>query len=158
MQVNLLEVNVVLHSRETAIINGSFSTPGLSGEAEVRIFDPIRKYSLGPNTNVSKKGNQLFRGRSEVTASQYNSAFIVPDDIISGNKGLCVSYIWDEATKKDYTNYYFPLDLVIKQWMLIILILLKLIFILVIKIFGLVIQSGRILPYTLISMIPMVST
>lgn len=109
MQVNLLEDNVVLHSRETAIINGSFSTPGLSGEAEVRIFDPIRKYSLGPNTNVSKKGNQLFRGRSEVTASQYNSAFIVPDDIISGNKGLCVSYIWDEATKKDYTNYYFPL-------------------------------------------------
>lgn len=109
MQISSSEQKVVLHSRETTIVNGSFTGSGLSGETEIKVFDPKRSYSLGPQTTVTKRGNQLFRGSSEVTSSQYESSFIVPDDIVSGTNGLCVSYFWDSTAKKDYTNYFSPL-------------------------------------------------
>ena len=101
----------ILHSRETSVIYGSFANPQLSGVAEIKAFDSKRYYSLGPNTNVSKMGNQFFRGSSEVSSAHYNSSFIVPDDIISGSTGLIVSYIWDEDGKQDYSNFYYPLQL-----------------------------------------------
>ncbi|HNX03058.1 MAG TPA: type IX secretion system sortase PorU [Candidatus Cloacimonas sp.] len=111
MQVSSITDNGIVHSRETVAIEGSFTTEGLSGETEIKVFDSKRRYSLGPGTNVTKMGNQLFRGKSSVSASQYSSSFIVPDDVNSGADGFIVSYIWDENNKKDYTNFYSPLQL-----------------------------------------------
>ena len=101
----------ILHSRETAVIYGSFANSNLSGITEIKTFDSKRAYSLGPATNVTKMGNQFYRGSSEVSSSHYNSSFIVPDDIIGGSTGLIVAYLWDETGKKDYSNYYYPLQL-----------------------------------------------
>jgi len=111
MQVTGANKKGVLHSRETALINGSFINEGLSGETEIKAYGTRKSYSLGPNTTVSHSGPQLFRGRADVSASTYDAGFIVPDDIISGNSGLVVSYIWDATAKKDYSNYYYPLSL-----------------------------------------------
>lgn len=98
----------ILHSRDTASISGSFMADGLSGEASVRVFDTRKRYSLGPQTTVSHRGSQLFRGSAEVLGSEFTSGFVVPDDIRSGNSGLAVAYLWDEATKKDYSSYFYP--------------------------------------------------
>jgi hypothetical protein len=111
MQVTGQDSKAILHSRETAIIDGTFSVPQLSGEAEVKVFGTDKSYYLGPGTLVSHRGNQLYRGSSEVNSSAYSAGFVVPDDVISGNDGLAVSYIWDSNTGKDYTNYYAPLQL-----------------------------------------------
>jgi len=111
MQITGANKKGVLHSRETALIEGSFSNQGLSGETEIKAFSTRNSYSLGPSTTVSHSGPQLFKGKSDVLNSQYNAGFIVPDDISNGNSGLVVSYFWDAAAKKDYTNYYYPLSL-----------------------------------------------
>jgi hypothetical protein len=104
------EGKAILQARETAKIEGTFSNPQYNGETEIKVFGTDVPYYLGSGTLVSHRGNQLFRGSSDVQASAYSSGFIVPDDIVSGNKGLAVSYIWDAAAKKDYTNYNAPLQ------------------------------------------------
>jgi hypothetical protein len=81
---------------------------GLSGEASVRFFDTRKRYSLGPRLPLGHRGSQLFRGSAEVLGSEFTSGFVVPDDIRSGNSGLAVAYLWDEATKKDYSSYFYP--------------------------------------------------
>jgi len=100
-----------LHARETASIAGTFRQQGLSGITEVRAYDTKKSYSLGPQTTVSHRGNQIYRGSTDVLGSAFTSGFIVPDDIHSGASGLVVSYLWDSAAKKDYTSYRYPLKL-----------------------------------------------
>lgn len=100
----------VLQSRDSVNIDGSFTGEGLSGEASIKVFDTRKRYSLGPQTTVSHRGAQLYRGSADVLDSQFESGFVVPDDVRNGSSGLAVAYIWDEATKKDYSSYYYPVN------------------------------------------------
>lgn len=110
MQVTGTEANGVLHSRETATIQGTFGASQVSGETEIKVFGPDKSYYLGPGTLVSHRGSQLYLGSADVSSSQYEAGFIVPDDISSGTKGLAVSYLWNAAEKKDYINFMAPLE------------------------------------------------
>ncbi|MDD4310343.1 MAG: C25 family cysteine peptidase [Candidatus Cloacimonetes bacterium] len=98
----------VFSARETVQIEGSFLAPQMSGETQIKAFGSKSSYSLGPLTTVSHRGRQLYLGSADVEGSAYDSGFVVPDDVSSGNTGLVVSYFWDEAAKKDYTNYLAP--------------------------------------------------
>lgn len=102
--------NGQLRALETITVNGEISTANLSGEAKIRIYDTKKSYVVAGSA-LTHQGTQLYRGEAEVEDSAYSSGFIVPVDVISGNNGLAVSYFWDEANKKDYVNYLYPLSL-----------------------------------------------
>lgn len=99
-----------LRSREQVNVSGGFSQPGLSGEADLYVFDSDREYNLD-SVHVNQRGNKLFRGKVAVTNSQYNGGFIVPDDVTNGSTGMVMAYFWDTATKKAYINYHYPISL-----------------------------------------------
>ncbi|MDD2229376.1 MAG: type IX secretion system sortase PorU [Candidatus Cloacimonetes bacterium] len=103
MQVTTQTSRGILHSRDTALVEGSFSGSQLDGDTELRVYNSKSSYKLG-NVTVSHRGTQLFRGSSAVASSAYQAGFVVPDDVQSGNTGLVVSYFWDEVNKKDYSN------------------------------------------------------
>lgn len=99
------------NSRETVEFSGSFSAvPLVSGTAEIIAYDTDNEYSLD-NAAVSEKGQQIFRGSLSVEDNQFEGAFIVPDDIRSGNTASIVSYIWDPVQKQDYSSYYSSMKL-----------------------------------------------
>ncbi|PKN74060.1 MAG: hypothetical protein CVU50_00350 [Candidatus Cloacimonetes bacterium HGW-Cloacimonetes-3] len=110
MEVVANDTKGLLHSGDTAQITGSFSGSNLSGEAEIRVYDTQKSYNI-EYIPVSHQGTQLYRGSADVSSSAFNAGFVVPVDVITGNNGLVVSYIWDEANKKDYTSFHYPLAL-----------------------------------------------
>ncbi|MFA7025059.1 MAG: type IX secretion system sortase PorU, partial [Candidatus Cloacimonadaceae bacterium] len=100
-----------LHPRQNAQFSGSFGSPGLNGKAQFLAYDSRRNYLINNNIPVSQSGPQIFRGSVSVENSDFSAGFFVPDDILSGNTGLVLSYLWDEASKQDYVSYYHPLPL-----------------------------------------------
>jgi len=100
-----------LRARQQAVVNGSFDPTTIDGIAEIRVFNTETSYNLDWQTLVSHRGSTLFKGSISVAGGEYSAAFIVPDDVSTGNSGKIVSYIWDEAARQDYTNYFHPLPL-----------------------------------------------
>ncbi len=100
-----------LRARELATITGGFSPATINGTASIKVFNTETEYDFDWETHVSHRGAPLFTGNASVTGGAYQSAFIVPDDVTTGNTGLIVSYLWDPALKQDYTNYLHPLAL-----------------------------------------------
>ena len=105
-----LPKNTDLFSRQLIEIDGSFSDSGLSGTAEVMLFNPDQTVVFRPLTVVTKRGNPIFRGRSTVTNSAYSTRVVVPDDVNPGTTGSVISYmsINSGSIGKDYVNYTFP--------------------------------------------------
>ncbi len=101
----------VLHARDTAQISGSFAPSAYSGTSEIRVFNTEPEYNLDWQTHVSHRGSTLFKGSASVSGGQYDTEFIVPDDVTTGETGLIVSYLWDPVLKQDYVNYHHPLQL-----------------------------------------------
>jgi flagellar hook assembly protein FlgD len=101
----------ILHAREQALIDGRFAPSTVSATAEVKVFNTETEYDLDWQTHVSHRGAPLFTGSASVTNGHYQSGFIVPDDVTTGNTGLAVSYLWDPTIKQDYTNFEHPLSL-----------------------------------------------
>ncbi|MBW6514704.1 MAG: type IX secretion system sortase PorU [Candidatus Syntrophosphaera sp.] len=99
------------YARQLVSIEGGFSPSAYSSIAEVKAFNTETEYSLDWQTNVSHRGAPLYTGSATVTGGQYNSSFIVPDDVTTGNTGLIVSYLWDPISRQDYTNFLHPLAL-----------------------------------------------
>jgi hypothetical protein len=95
----------ILNSREQISIAGQFSGPDLTGSASLSVYDTEVTKLLPNNSPYTFRGKSLFRGSSTVTGSRYNSGFVVPDDVTTGNSGLILSYLWDAGQKKDYVNY-----------------------------------------------------
>ncbi len=100
-----------LHARELATLTGGFSPSLASGTAEVKAFNTKTEYDFDWQTHVTHRGAPLYSGSATVESGAYQSSFIVPDDVISGETGLIVSYLWDPVLKQDYTNYHHPLSL-----------------------------------------------
>lgn len=101
----------ILYARQKVRFTGSFSPSTSNGIAEVKVFNNKLVYNLDPQTIISHRGAPLFVGSSTVNTGFYQSGFIVPDDVTTGNSGLIVSYFWDPNLKQSYTNYYYPLQL-----------------------------------------------
>lgn len=100
-----------LHARELATISGSFDPSSYDGTCDIRVFNTETEYDLDWQTHVSHRGAPLFKGTASVEGGQYSSEFILPDDVITGNTGLIVSYVWDPASRQDYVNFQHPLSL-----------------------------------------------
>jgi len=101
--------SAVLRSRQQPQIEGSFGAFTGNGTGSLRLFDSGRSYSLG-SVSVSQPGGMLFKGDVSVTNGSYQGSFIVPDDITNGNTGSIMCYVWDDATKQDYINYFYPVN------------------------------------------------
>ncbi len=108
--VNQTFENTTLHPRQNAQFQGSFGQKGLNGKAQFMAYDSSRIHRIHVY-DVSQRGPQIFRGSVTVEDSDFSAAFFVPDDIITGNTGLVLSYLWDEASAKDYITYYYPMPL-----------------------------------------------
>ena len=101
--------SAVLCSRQQSHVEGSFGPYTGNGTASLRLFDSGRNYNLGSNP-VSQQGNQLFKGDVSVNNGSYQGGFIVPDDVTNGNTGSVMCYLWDDTTKQDYLNYFYPVN------------------------------------------------
>lgn len=101
----------VLYARQTVSINGSMGAYNGDGLADVRVYDASVPYYLDWQSLVSHRGAELYRGSATVEGGAYSATFIVPDDVTNGNNGFVISYLWDNASKQDYVNYYNPLSL-----------------------------------------------
>jgi len=100
-----------LHARQLATITGGFDPSSLDGVCDVRVYNTETEYDLDWQTHVSHRGAPLFKGSASVEGGQYSSEFIVPDDVVTGNTGLIVSYVWDPASRQDHVNFLHPLAL-----------------------------------------------
>ncbi len=110
MSVNGSDASVLLRSREQPSVQGSLATFTGNGTATLRFIDSDRNYVLGSYTNVSQQGKTLFKGDVSVNGGSYQGAFIVPDDITNGDTASIVSYLWDDDSKQDYLNYFYPVS------------------------------------------------
>lgn len=102
--------NGIYHSRESASFSGAFYDPDLQGEAIVLAKDAGTNYLVG-GYPVTKPGSMIFRGKASVENSEVNPSFIVPDDVVSGNNGVLLAYLWDENTQQDYSTYFYPMKI-----------------------------------------------
>ncbi len=107
----LPEAEDVFNSREVVEFSGSFlASQPVNGTAELVAFDTENQYRLD-NVSVSEKGQQIFRGSVSVENNQFTGAYIVPDDVRTGNTASIVSYIWDPTQKQDFVSYYSSMKL-----------------------------------------------
>jgi hypothetical protein len=104
------KASTTYYSRQTARFSGSYPEQGINGEATVIATDSEIRYLVG-GYMVSQPGKQIFRGSVSVQNSDFDAAFLIPDDITGGQSGVVLSYFWDAATQQDYTSYYHPLTL-----------------------------------------------
>jgi len=101
----------VFNSRETVEFSGVFSSAApINGTAELIAYDTDNQYRLD-NVSVSEKGQQIFRGSLTVEDNHFTGAYIVPDDVRTGNTASIVTYIWDPVQKQDYASYYSSMKL-----------------------------------------------
>jgi hypothetical protein len=100
----------ILQSRMQANVSGQFPAVGLNNTASFQVYDSEIIKRMPNNATYTLTGRSLFKGETTVTNSQYSAGFIVPDDVTTGNRGLILSYIWDDLHKKDYINYYSPVN------------------------------------------------
>ncbi len=107
---NLDNAEDALHPRQNAQFSGSFGPSALEGTAQFLAYDSNRNYQIN-DINLNQRGPQIFRGSVSVENSNFAGAFFVPDDILTGNTGLVLSYLWDEASSQDYVSYYHPMPL-----------------------------------------------
>ncbi|MDD4559400.1 MAG: type IX secretion system sortase PorU [Candidatus Cloacimonadaceae bacterium] len=100
----------LFHSRQHASFSGHMNEKGISGEALFKAYNSDSEYTFA-GIDISKKGNPIFNGSVTVKESSFHGGFWVPDDVLSGNSGLVLSYLWDNASNTDYISYYHPLNL-----------------------------------------------
>jgi len=102
--------DITVHSRQNPLFSGVFTQDGLQGEATFMAYDSKSTYQIN-YIYVSQRGPRIFRGNVSVSDSEFEGSFFVPDDVIGGDYGLVLSYIWDQATAQDYVSYHYPLPI-----------------------------------------------
>ncbi len=110
---SLVDHDPSYQAKETVFMQGSINNFNLD-EAMVIAFDSAQLDSLVTpydTVYVAKQGNKIFDGKTSVNAGNYDLAFVVPEDIIDGPKGKVLVYGYDEATKEEHLDYYYPLEL-----------------------------------------------
>ncbi|MCD4651849.1 MAG: hypothetical protein K8S56_08705 [Candidatus Cloacimonetes bacterium] len=103
-----------LQALQTGVACGNFNNTSLDGATMLRVFDSAiqTSYTAGNTVTWDVPGGTIFRGNKTVENGEFtNVEFIVPYDILGGDKGTFVSYFWDENTEKDYIVYDYPLKI-----------------------------------------------
>ena len=107
-----------LRAKETISVRGSYDNSALNGTAEFKVFgskyEVYYTHTLGDQTySVYYKKNRhlFFDGKINVNGGNYETSFIVPTDIDSGNMGKILCYLSQPDSKEDFTNFYYPIKL-----------------------------------------------
>lgn len=111
MVIQTSEMDTVFHAREQITLQGQFPVTGSNNTTLVQVFDNDILKRMANNSPYTFRGKPLYKGNSTVTEAQYNTAFVVPDDVTTGNTGLVVAYLWDSSQNKDFVNYLAPVAL-----------------------------------------------
>ncbi|MFO7660756.1 MAG: C25 family cysteine peptidase, partial [Candidatus Cloacimonadaceae bacterium] len=104
------DIDNIFSAREQINLQGQYPSAGIDNTASVQVFDCQIEKRMGNNSLYTLRGRDLFKGEVTVTDSDYNTSFVVPDDVTTGNTGLVVSYVWDPLQNKDYVNYLSPVS------------------------------------------------
>ncbi|MCK9328670.1 MAG: type IX secretion system sortase PorU [Candidatus Cloacimonetes bacterium] len=100
-----------LRQRQIVNFEGDFGEINLHKSVQSFVYDSGQKYILtspdGASSTeeyITKDNLPLFNGISTLSAGQYTSSFIVPDDAYIGDNGKIISFTVDSINNKTYIN------------------------------------------------------
>ena len=104
-----------LQARQTVHISGNYELENeISGIGEIRIFntEETLNYHRELNdqvydVNYTKNGSCFFKGFVQTENNEFQSGFIIPDDVQNGDRGRFISYISDNY-KSDFISFFIP--------------------------------------------------
>ncbi|MEA1972797.1 MAG: C25 family cysteine peptidase, partial [Candidatus Cloacimonadota bacterium] len=108
-----------LQARQTVEFSGDFEL-SQNSDAILCIYDSEQDkrfdYSYTTNSGIiyshidyTQSSNRLFNGTVSLENGEFDSAFIVPDDIYGGNDGKLFTYLYDSVNNIDYNCYHAPI-------------------------------------------------
>ncbi|MBW6516034.1 MAG: type IX secretion system sortase PorU [Candidatus Cloacimonetes bacterium] len=94
-------------------LSGSFSESGTDSIIDIIAYSSEQdlKYTGQADQldfDYTQWGSIYYRGQSNLNNGSYDSSFMIPGDILPGNRGRIVSYYFNPGTKKDFVDYYYP--------------------------------------------------
>lgn len=99
---------IAYQARQKINVMGNFGQEVFNGEIDFNVYDTEYSVEVSSPTRVNiveKDGRSIFNGKVSLNNGVYNSSFIVPDDILGGNKGKIISSYSDISNQKEYVNY-----------------------------------------------------
>lgn len=99
---------IAYQSRQKIDVTGTFNQASFNGEVDFNVYDTQYTVEVSSPTRVSvvdKDGRTIFNGKASLTNGSFNASFIVPDDIMGGNKAKIISSYSDINNQKEYVNY-----------------------------------------------------
>jgi len=104
--------------RQTVTAKGGYDGP-ISDEsvANILAYDNPKAFTMYSSTHsydVTKENLPIFKGSSRITDSQYDVAFVIPEDTTPGNAGKIFSMAIDDsnpASKKTYVDRMINIDI-----------------------------------------------
>ena len=100
--------NASFQARETVKFSGDLSNNNIE-TSQILVFQSDKYETLSSN-DILLPGTYIFNGESSLTAGIYSSAFVVPDDIVDGEFGKILVYGFDQVTKDELMDYYYPVE------------------------------------------------
>ncbi len=102
-----------LYAYQRVDVEGSFAAPELTGITDLIAYSSEynKTYTVQSNQNIfnyTKWGNIYHRGQNEVEQGDYDASFIIPGDILRGDRGRIISYFFDQNSNEDFLDYYYP--------------------------------------------------
>ncbi len=108
--VTTSSVDGIFNSREKIVLEGQFINSLSNGVAEFRAIDND-KFSVMPDLNqYAVNGLPYYNGEVSVKDGEYESTFIIPDDISNGELGRTLAYFYDETQKMDFVSVLTPIS------------------------------------------------
>ncbi len=118
---NIYNVPDSVQARQTVSVAGDIGNINQNGVGEIRVYDseywlhyenylpqdPDRVYSV----DYTRIGNTFFKGMVGLTNGNYESTFIVPDDIRGGDEGRIIMYFQNELEHESFLTFYHPMKL-----------------------------------------------
>lgn len=95
-------------ARETVKFSGNLINESIES-GKVLAFQSDSYIQIGI-TDILDPGSYIFNGETSVTNSKYTSAFVVPDDITDGELGKILVYGYDENSKEEILDFYYPVE------------------------------------------------
>lgn len=117
---NIYNVPDSVQARQTVTVAGNIGNVYQNGVGEIRVYDSEywlhyensipsdpRVYSV----DYTRNGNSFFKGMVGLSNGNFESTFIVPDDIRGGEEGRIIMYFQNELDQKSFLTFYHPMKL-----------------------------------------------
>ncbi|MDP8268639.1 MAG: C25 family cysteine peptidase [Candidatus Tenebribacter davisii] len=118
---NITGIPDSVQARQTINLAGDYENP-VNEVGEARIYEskyaqhyentlitPSRIYHY--IVDYTSNGHTFYFGNTEIDDGVYNTQFIVPDDVHSGEEGRILNYVFDNNEQTDFLNCYLPMKL-----------------------------------------------